>query len=29
MVKDDAVVLWVDGELVPASEARMDPLDRG
>lgn len=29
MVKDDAGMLWVDGELVPASEARVDPRDRG
>lgn len=26
---DDPEVLWLDGELVPASEARLDPRDRG
>jgi len=29
MVKAGAGVLWVDGELVPAGEARVDPRDRG
>jgi branched-chain amino acid aminotransferase len=29
MVKDGAGMIWVDGELVPAGEARVDPRDRG
>lgn len=28
-MKDDAGMLWVDGDLVPAGEARVDPRDRG